>query len=448
MSGHETPAPSRERVLAAIDTSIPSRVKQAFLAMFVAGFAVFLYGAAQGNGRAWQAFHVNWLFFSTISSAAVMFVAVQRITTARWSRSVIRIMEGFSAFLPFAFIALLLTVFIGNKYVYFPWWNLVGTGELIHEKDTWLNHRFFAARAVVVLGAIVALQLWYVWTSLRLDVGVSPERGAKWAAGLRAAMRRGFRDERRELHSTHSLQGKLAVFMALLFGFGWSMLAWDHSMSLDYHFFSTMYGWQVFMGGWLVALMIFSGLVRYFSHLMGAQDLITEKQLHDIGKLCFAFTAFWGYLTFSQYLVIWYGNMPEETHFFTLRLSGAWKNTTLAVAYLAFALPFFGLLSVKAKTWTPTMMFFAACSFAGIWMARYTEVYPSLYGPRAVGTLPSIGLWSAALFVGFLGLFGWSYAQFMDAFPKMRVFLMTSEFRDEVQVPCDPVTMEPLPAHE
>jgi hypothetical protein len=218
-------------------------------------------------------------------------------------------------------------------------------------------------------------------------------------------------------------------------------------MSLDYHFFSTMYGWQVFMGGWLVALMLFSGLVRWFSHHLDARDLITEKQYHDIGKLCFGFTAFWGYLTFSQFLVIWYGNMPEETHFFTLRLTGAWTNITVAVAVLTFLLPFFGLLSVKAKVWTPTMMFFAACSFVGLWLQRYTEVYPSIYGPQPAGTAP-LGKWELALFVGFLGAFGWLYAQFMDGFPKMRVFLMTSAYRDEVQVPCDPKTMEPLPAHE
>lgn len=447
MSAHETPSPSRERVLAAIDKPIPAIFRQAFLAMFVAGLAVFLYGAARGNGRAWQAFHVNWLFFTTVASAGVMFAAVQRITTARWSRSVIRLLEGFAAFLPFAFVGLMLTVFVGAKYVY-PWWDLPGTGELIREKDLYFGHTFFRLRSVGVFGAMVLLQVWYVWTSVRLDVGVSPEHGASWAAGLRAAMRRGFGDERRELHTTHSRQGWMSVVMALLFGFGWVVLAWDHSMSLDYHFFSTMYGWLEFMGGWVVALMFFSGLVRVFRNHLGAHDLITEKQLHDIGKLCFAFTAFWGYLAFSQYLVIWYGNMPEETHFFTLRLTGAWTNATVAVAMLAFTLPFFGLLSVKAKLWTPSMMFFAACSAAGIWLQRYIEVYPSIYGPMARGTLPSIGLWSAALFVMYLGAFGWLYVQFMDGFPKMRVFLMTSAYRDEVQVPCDPKTMEPLPAHE
>ena len=346
---------------------MPGRIRQVSLAAAVVGLAIFVYGAATGNDRAWHAFQVNWLFFSIIASAAVMFTAVQRITTARWSRGVIRFLEGYSAFLPFAWVGLIVMVLFGKGHVY-PWWNSLA--ELGHEKQVYLGHQFFALRSIGTFTVLVALQLWYIWTSVRLDVGISPESGSGWAAGLRARMRAGFGEERRELHSTHSLQGKLAVFMAIAFGFGWCILAWDQSMSLDPHFYSTMYGWQVFMGGWLVALMIFSMLIRYWRNTLGAEDLVTETHFHDIGKLCFAFTAFWGYITFAQYLVIWYGNVPEETHFFTQRLTHAWTNWTVAVVVLAFVLPFFGLLSVKAKLFSPTMIFFALCSTLGIWIQR------------------------------------------------------------------------------
>jgi hypothetical protein len=118
----------------------------------------------------------------------------------------------------------------------------------------------------------------------------------------------------------------------------------------------------------------------------------------------------------------------------------------MAAAVLTFVLPFFGLLSVKAKTWSPTMIFFATSSFLGLWFSRYTEIYPSIYGSKA--TAAPLGLWEIGIFLGFLGIFAWSYMMFMDAFPKARVFLMTSPYRDEVQVPVDPKTMEPLPAHE
>jgi hypothetical protein len=201
------------------------------------------------------------------------------------------------------------------------------------------------------------------------------------------------------------------------------------------------------MGGWLVAIMVLAIVIRWWkTQFPELPELITENHYHDLGKLGFSFTAFWGYLTFSQFLIIWYGNLAEETHFFTLRLTGAWSATTMTAAILTFILPFFGLLSVKAKKYGPTMIFFALSSFVGLWFSRYTEIYPSLYGTR-VEHAP-LGLWEVGIFLGFLGLAAWSYAQFMDAFPKARVMLMTSKYRDEVQVPVDARTMEPLPAHE
>ena len=438
--------PTREELVGMIQGKpIPARVRQVGFALLVIGAVVFLFGAVTSNQRAWTAFHMNWLYFTIIASAGVVFSAVQRVTTARWSRAVIRQTEGFVAFLPIAFGCLLLIVFVGNDKIY-PWWNLVGTADLIAEKNTYFNHGFFWARSIIIVGAITVVSLWYVWTSVRLDVGVLPEEGAAWAAELRARMRAGFGDERRELHSTHSVQGKMAVALILLFGMGWVVMAWDHSMSLDYHFFSTMYGWQVFMGGWLAMLMLWSLLARAWRNHLGAYDVITDAHFHDIGKLCFAFTAFWGYITFAQYLVIWYANIGEETHFFRLRLIDPWFTTTMATAFLAFVLPFFGLLSVKAKLYTPAMAFFAICSLVGIWLARFTEVYPSVY-TTTVTTLP-LGFWELGVACFFAGAFILSYAAFMDGFPKMRVFLMTSRFRDEVQVPVDPKTMEPLPAHE
>jgi len=447
MSANNYYSPPRAELVAGIaGKTIPASFKTLSLVVGVLGMALFAVGAMTGNARAWQAFLVNWLFFTTIASAAVMFAAVQRITTARWSRGVIRFLEGFVAFLPFATLGLLVIMFFGRGNVY-PWWDLVGTGVLIPEKETWFNHTFFWLRNIIGFGALMALQIWYIWTSVRLDVNVTPEEGASWAAGIRRRMRAGFGEERRELHSTHSLQGKIAVVMTLVFGFGWCMFAWDHSMSLDYHYFSTMYGWRVFMGGWLVALMIWAILLRWWKkQFPELPELITESHYHDVGKLGFAFVAFWGYLTFSEFLIIWYGNLAEETHFYTLRLSGAWSTTTMASAVLTFLIPFFGLLSVKAKTNNVSMIFFALCTTVGLWFSRYTEVYPSVYGTSV--TEAPLGLWEAGITLGFLGLFAWSYAQFMDAFPKAHVFKMTSPYRDEVQVPVDAKTMEPLPAHE
>jgi len=442
VSLHPERVPSPSEVLAATDKPIPKSVKTMLLALFGIGAIVFIAGLFVDPDRAWRAFHANWLFFAAMSHAGVVFVAVQRITTARWSRQVIRFMEGYVAFLPVALVFLLLTLFVGRGHVF--WW----THEAYPnpEKATYYNGAFLMLRDVVVFTIMTLLSLWYIRTSVRLDVGRSPESGASWAANLRAGMRRGFRDERREIHSTHSLQGKLAVFMVVVFAAGWSVLAWDLSMGLSAHFQSTLYSWWFFMGAWLCALMLFSLLVRAWNSFLGTADgLITETHFHDIGKLCFAFTAFWGYLTFGQYLVIWYGNLGEETFFMGLRLSGVWKWLTVASVVMVFFAPFFGLLSRSAKVYRPTMSLFALSSLAGMWLMRYIEVYPSTYG--VVSSLP-FGIWEIGCLLLYAGAWGWCYTQFMDAFPRMRVTLMTSPHRDEVQIPVNPETMEPLPAHE
>ena len=438
---HDAPLPTREEILRASSKPLPGWLYPLFGALAAIGLVVFLIGAVTGNERVWRALLYNWTYFTLISSAAIAFVAVQRIATARWSRAVLRFLEGYVAFLPVAFVILLLIVTVGIEPI-FPW-----THEEVHveEKALYLSPGFLIPRVLITYLVIAALSLWMVWTSVRLDVAHAPEGGAGWARGLRERMRRGVADERREIHRTHSLQGKIAVALALAFGFGWCILAFDLSMTMDLHFQSTLYPWWVFMGGWVAALMLWAILVVTWRRFLDETPLITEHHLHDIGKLCFAFTAFWGYLTFGQYLVIWYGNMTEETHWFYLRLTGPWAYVSLTAVFLAFVLPFFGLLSRAAKVFRPTLIFFAACSLVGIWIVRYLEVYPSLYSQAIV--LP-FGLWEIGVFVMYVGLWGLSYVTFMNAFPRMRVVMLTSPYRDEIQVPVDPETMEPLPAHE
>jgi hypothetical protein len=435
--------PSREEFARRLaNKPIPSTIKSICLALFVIGFGVFVYGAATGQERAWHALHFNWLYFTVISTAGTAFAAVQRIVTGRWSRPVVRFAEGFVAFVPVAFIILLVILLFGRTHI-FTW---AGRESItVAEKAVYLSTGFFIARGIVLFGAITLLQLWFVYNSVRLDVAVLPEYGAKWAAGIRAKMRAGFGDERRELHSQHSLQGKIAVAVCMTFVVGWCVMAWDYSMTLSLHFQQTMYAWIVFMGGWVNMVMSLSLLSMWWRNHLDAKDVVTMDQLWDLGKLCFAFTAFFGYISFSQYLVIWYGNMPEETHFYRLRLIGAWKQVTQLVPIFAFVLPFFGLISKAAKMYLPTFVLFACCSLIGIYLHRYVEVYPSIYGETT--SLP-YGLWEIALTLGFAGLWGFCYISFMDAFPVMRVFMMTSPYRDEVQVPVDARTMEPLPAHE
>jgi hypothetical protein len=441
MSLHHAPTPTREELVATYSRPLPKTLGTISVLLAVLGALVFVIGLFVAPDRVWRAYHANWLFFASLSSAAVVFVAVQRITTARWSRPIVRLLEGYVAFLPVAFVLLLISIFLGKGHI-FPW-----THERppVAEKVLYFNAAFLTVRVLLSFGLITLLSLWYVYTSVRLDVGLLPDWGSQWAAGLRARMRTGFGEERRELHSTHSLQGKLAVFLALLFGYGWSILAFDLSMGLSLHFQSTLYGWWFFMGAWLCALTSFTLLVMAWRRYLGAEAIIGENHFHDLGKLCFAFTAFWGYLTFGQYLVIWYGNMGEETHWPRLRLIAPWVQFSVTAVIFVFFVPFFGLLSRAAKVYRPTLALFTIVSLVGMWLVRYLEVYPSLYG--VAPGLP-FGLWEIGITLGYLGVWATCYLAFANAFPRVRAVLMTSPYRDEVQVPVNPETMEPLPAHE
>ncbi len=422
---------------------IPAIFKTVSLVFALIGIVTFLAGVFTGQERAWYALHFNWLFFATISSAGVAFSAVQRIVTARWSRPIVRFVEGYVAFMPVAFVLLLVILIPGRDHI-FTW---AGRETItVAEKASYLSPGFFLIRGIVLFGAMTILQLIFVYNSVRLDVAVLPEYGAKWAAGLRAKMRAGFGDERRELHSQHSTQGKLAVAVCIAFVVGWCFMAWDYSMTLSLHFQQTMYAWIVFMGAWLNMIMVLSLLTMWWRNHLQMTDVATMDQLWDLGKLGFAFTAFFGYISFSQYLVIWYANMPEETFFYRLRLTGVWTQVTQLIPIFIFVLPFFGLISKAAKMYLPTFVLFAVCSIIGLYMHRYIEVYPSIFGDKLT-SLP-FGIWEIGVTIGFVGLWGFCYTSFMDAFPVMRVFMMTSAYRDEVQVPVDARTMEPLPAHE
>jgi hypothetical protein len=441
VSNHDVYVPTPEEVLAVSQKPLPRSLTLVCAALAAIGTVVFIIGIALGVDRAWQALLWNWLFFASVSQAAVVIVAVQRIATARWSRPIIRMLEGYVAFLPVAFV-LLIVIFLGRGHI-FPW--TTGAFHGVAEKRQYLNGTFFVMRDLVLFAVLAWLSIWFVYTSVRLDVGLLPEAGAAWARGLRDRMRRGYGDERREIFRTHTVQGRLAVLIAVGFGFFYSVLSWDLSMTLDLYFQSTMYGWWFFMGAWLGGITTWSLLVVWWRKYLNAGDLITEHHFHDLGKFTFAFTAFWGYLTFAQYLVIWYGNIAEETHWMRLRLIHPWMPITIAIVFLLFVIPFFGLLSRAAKVYLPTFITFCLCSVVGLWLLRYIEVYPSLHY-KSAGAL--FGIWEVGITLGYLGLWGLCYIGFMNAFPRMRVTLMTSPYRDQVQVPYDPETMEPLPAHE
>src|SRR5688500_17704912 len=142
---HEFHMPSREEILAGTSRPLPARLRTLCIAFAVVGVVVFVVGIFVAPDRVWRSLLFNWLYFTSVSSAGVMFVAVQRITTARWSRTVIRFLEGYVAFLPVAFVLLLLILLVGRHHI-LSWSNHVPE---LHEKRVYLNPPFFLSRVIL-----------------------------------------------------------------------------------------------------------------------------------------------------------------------------------------------------------------------------------------------------------------------------------------------------------
>ena len=157
-----------------------------------------------------------------------------------------------------------------------------------------------------------------------------------------------------------------------------TIIAFDGIMALQPHWVSNLLGGWFFMGAWLCALMLQALMMLYARKAAGLAEFISPKQRHDLGKLCFGFTVFWTYLMWSQFLVIWYGNMPEETGFVFARLWGAWRPIGAAVGAGVFVIPFAGLIGVAPKKSPLTLALFATISLCSLWLERYLMVLPSI----------------------------------------------------------------------
>ena len=215
--------------------------------------------------------------------------------------------------------------------------------------------------------------------------------------------------------ASKGLASKDAAILIVSWAFAYSFLGFDFIMSLAPRWVSNLYGAFFFMGSFLSALMTTAVLAHWMRKAMKLEHLISPKQMHDLGKLSFGFTVFWAYLMWAQFLVIWYGNLPEETYFIFYRLWGPWRTVGTAVFFMVFVIPFIGLLGVKPKKTPATFILFALISVAGVWLERYLEVVPSL----TAGQAPSLGLPELGALAFFAGLFLLAYGWFAGKYPMI-----------------------------
>jgi len=363
----------------------------------VAGAVIFVWVLAGGRAaRAWQGWHVNFMFWTGLAQALVVLAASRKLAKGHWAGLMIRFAEAAVAFL---FVALVLFAgeFVGRAYL-FAWIR----GPQRAEVGPWFTTTFFFVRT----WAILVVMAWLSWRFVRRDMAPDLQELKTGRPVNPDANEKG-------------LISREAAILTVAFAFGYSLLGFDLIMSLNGRWVSNLYGAFYFMGSFLAALAGLAVLTLAVRRAMGLVDLVSPKQLHDLGKLVFGFTVFWGYLLWAQFLVIWYGNIPEETYFIFYRLWGPWRPVGAAVFILVFVVPFIGLLGVRPKKYPPTFALFALISLAGIWLERYLEIVPSVNGGAgpAIG-LPELG--ATLLFAGFFLLsLGWFGARYPMVSPRL-----------------------------
>jgi hypothetical protein len=279
----------------------------------------------------------------------------------------------------------------------------------------WLSYEFMFLRLALGLLALFVVG----WKLVRADL-VPDMHAARSAAGpgRRSLFDRWTRDYDGSpaVAAAHEARiHRLAPAYAVLFAIVFSLVAFDGIMALQPHWFSNLLGGWFFMGSFLGAHMLLALMMIYGASHLGIADLVSPKQRHDLGKLCFGFTVFWTYLMWAQFLVIWYGNLPEETGFVFARLWGNWLPVGRAVFLGMFIIPFFGLLGVAPKKARPVLGFFALVSLVALWLERYLLVVPSVTALPG----PTFGIPEAGPTLLMLGLYLVAYALFARTFPMV-----------------------------
>jgi hypothetical protein len=315
---------------------------------------------------AWLA---SYLFFLSLALGSLFIVLIHHAVQASWSVVVRRLAECVAGTLPL-FAVLFLPVVAGMDLLY-PWALPEAAHDpLLHAKAAFLNRSFFLLRALVYFIVWSALSWGYLRGSRALD------RGAGTAVALRLR--------------------RFSPPAILLLSLTQTFAAIDWAMSLSPRWYSTIFGVYFFAGSFVSAFAFLTLLVLGFRN-GPLRAAVTVEHLHDLGKMIFAFTCFWAYIAFSQYFLIWYGNIPEETIWYQTRLNGSWAAVSATLALGHFIVPFFFLMGRTVKRNPTTLAVGAAWVLLMhlidiIWM-----VMPSVHpegprpGPVEIGTFLAVG---------------------------------------------------------
>ncbi len=308
------------------------------------------HGAAEhaGNPRLFKSLLLGLLIAVPLGLCGLFFTAVNHVSGAFWSVTLRRLAESYFWFLPVVALLMIAVFFgLGDNY---KW--VHESDQLLEWKKPWLNPSFFIGRnlAWLVIWGFFGFMFWRISTRQDEDGNVSRTK----------------------------LLAKLSAGFLVIFGLSYSASSWDLSMSLEPHWFSTMWAVYIFAG---MALTMYASFILWIWYLKSKGfygETLNENHFHDVGKFMFGHTIFWTYIGFSQYMLIWYAHIPEETSFFKTRTDGEWAVVSFLLPVIRFAIPFFMLIKREVKRNINYMAVVASIVIFGQIFDMYWVTYPTL----------------------------------------------------------------------
>ncbi len=375
--------------------------------LVVIGVIVFLAGVLGENAdRTWHAYLINYLFWFSLAFGVVLYGAVMNMTLADWARPAKRLSEAVGPFLPLS-LPMLWLLYPGKETI-FPW-----IRDPVPEKSYWLNSGFMFIRNSIGLIVLSSLALALIYHSVRGDrsLGTLAEEELK-KENIDGAIER-----RRNLPAWRA-QVRLSPALAIIYGFALSSIGLDLAMSLDPSWYSTLFPAYYFLNSFYIGLAALAILSALSFNRLGLKSLIQPRYFHDLGKILFGFCMLSGYFFYAQFIVIWYGNIPEETRYLIARFRySPWEGLAYVILIITFFFPIFILLFRRIKLSPPLLATVSAVILVGYWLERFILVEPTYWkGQRLPIGIPEVGI--AA---GFLGLIGLSITLFLRRVPILPV---------------------------
>lgn len=358
---------------------VAARWRTVLWAMTGIGAVAFALGLIVDPSRAWNDYLISYFMFLCFAVGGLFFTALHYAVNATWVVVTRRVSAGLAAYLPIALV-LLFGVYIGSGSIY-PWAH--GSISADPGKARWLSLPWVASRDVLV----ILIWLFFAWKII-YDLSLKQD-----ASG--------------DVRLTRRAINWSLVFMPV-FAFSFTLISYDLIMSVEPHWFSTMFAVYTFAGLFqsvvALILIIFVWMKRKDGPL---SRVATASHVKDLGTLLLAFTIFMTYIGFSQYMLIWYANFPEETTYFFKRQDGGWVWLFALLPLFKFAIPFFGLLSQSAKKNEKWLITICALVLVGQYLDIYWMVMPALHPHFMAVNWMEIGI-----FLGFAGIFGLSVMRF------------------------------------